>query len=498
MIVKDEEEFLEACLASASGLVDEMVVYDTGSTDGTVALARSLGARVIEGTWHDDFGRARNAALEECRGEWILHLDADEVATFDRDRLRTGLRNARDLDALLVEIRNIGEDGAVTFHHVNRRLFRRERAHWVGRLHERVESRTGRPLREARLDGVAIDHFGYTPALLEARGKRERNIRIAEAEFAAASDADRAVLGLNLARAHSGAGRWDDAVEVASTVRAMTGIDDEVRRLVLRVGIEALIEAGRLHDAVEWVEAFRAAGGAHDLAEYLQGTIDLFGGGDGRRLAELGDVADVIDADGISVPTATLTLRTALAQYAEGRYGAAAERFDALLTERPDLQLWGRLATCVVESLGDVDAFVASIPEASLRTVMAQVLLEPVHVGEVVGVALRSVHEDDPRLAAYAVHHAKRLDDLEAVIAWATLVRNAELPEHCPLLAFAEDVSRPAAERFMAAVAGHAAFADERARRLLDQLVDQLRPEDEPLAIHTLQELAPELIVSES
>ena len=78
LIVKDEEKALPECLASLDRLVDEVVVYDTGSTDATVELARRAGARVIEGYWDDDFGRARNASLEQCRGEWILWIDADE------------------------------------------------------------------------------------------------------------------------------------------------------------------------------------------------------------------------------------------------------------------------------------------------------------------------------------------------------------------------------------------------------------------------------------
>ncbi len=78
LIVRDEEQALPRCLASLRTLVDEVVVYDTGSTDSTGELARQAGARVIEGYWDDDFGRARNACLQHCRGESILWIDADE------------------------------------------------------------------------------------------------------------------------------------------------------------------------------------------------------------------------------------------------------------------------------------------------------------------------------------------------------------------------------------------------------------------------------------
>ncbi len=93
LIVKDEETILADCLASLQGLVDEIVVYDTGSTDGTIELARAAGAKVIEGYWDDNFGRARNTALEQCTGQWILHIDADETIVGDVAATRDLLRN---------------------------------------------------------------------------------------------------------------------------------------------------------------------------------------------------------------------------------------------------------------------------------------------------------------------------------------------------------------------------------------------------------------------
>ncbi len=79
MIMKNEEDELPLVLASAAALADEIVIYDTGSTDRSVVVARELGATVIEGYWDEDFSRARNEALERCSGDWILWLDADEA-----------------------------------------------------------------------------------------------------------------------------------------------------------------------------------------------------------------------------------------------------------------------------------------------------------------------------------------------------------------------------------------------------------------------------------
>jgi len=79
MIVKDEEKFLEQCLLSVQGLVDEIVIVDTGSTDKTKEIALRFTSKVYDFVWDDDFAAARNESLKYATGEWILILDADEV-----------------------------------------------------------------------------------------------------------------------------------------------------------------------------------------------------------------------------------------------------------------------------------------------------------------------------------------------------------------------------------------------------------------------------------
>jgi glycosyltransferase involved in cell wall biosynthesis len=78
MIVRNEERKLARALDSARDWVGEIVVVDTGSTDRTVEIAESYGARVIHFPWCDDFSAARNASLDAATNEWALVLDADE------------------------------------------------------------------------------------------------------------------------------------------------------------------------------------------------------------------------------------------------------------------------------------------------------------------------------------------------------------------------------------------------------------------------------------
>jgi Flp pilus assembly protein TadD len=79
MITKNEANCLAACLHSVQPIANEIVVGDTGSSDATAAIAEQFGARVMPILWENDFASARNQVLEAATGDWLLHMDADEV-----------------------------------------------------------------------------------------------------------------------------------------------------------------------------------------------------------------------------------------------------------------------------------------------------------------------------------------------------------------------------------------------------------------------------------
>jgi tetratricopeptide (TPR) repeat protein len=83
MIVKDEEEHLPNALNSVKDAVDEIIIVDTGSTDNTIEIARSFGAKVYHYEWNNDFASARNEALKYATCDWILSMDADDEMNAD-------------------------------------------------------------------------------------------------------------------------------------------------------------------------------------------------------------------------------------------------------------------------------------------------------------------------------------------------------------------------------------------------------------------------------
>ena len=95
LIVKNEAANLTDCLASCSGLADQIVVVDSGSTDDTVAIAEQFGAKVVVHTLWQGFGPQRQVAQSHVTGDWVLWLDADERLT---PTLKVAIREAITLD----------------------------------------------------------------------------------------------------------------------------------------------------------------------------------------------------------------------------------------------------------------------------------------------------------------------------------------------------------------------------------------------------------------
>ena len=96
MVVKNEEIDLAACLDSVGDFVSEIILVDTGSTDQTVEIARSFGAKIKHFEWGDDFSAARNESIKNAVGDWIFILDPDErIKPLDLIRLKHAVASNR-------------------------------------------------------------------------------------------------------------------------------------------------------------------------------------------------------------------------------------------------------------------------------------------------------------------------------------------------------------------------------------------------------------------
>ncbi len=157
MIVKNEEDNLPRCLDSVRGVVDEIVIVDTGSTDRTVEIAESYGARVFNHPWEGNFSKARNYSLKYATCDWILILDADEeLNKEDAPKLKEIAKN-KEFKIVSFIIKNKYKDSTQEGHAQMVRLYKNfNGVHYTGIVHNAIQY-SGKCLYSS----ITIIHHGY-------------------------------------------------------------------------------------------------------------------------------------------------------------------------------------------------------------------------------------------------------------------------------------------------------------------------------------------------
>jgi glycosyltransferase involved in cell wall biosynthesis len=229
MIVKDEEAMLPRCLAAVRDHVDELIVVDTGSSDRTVEIAESFGARVLHHEWTGDFAAARNVSLEAATGDWLMYLDADEVLVDgDGAALRDLLGRTWREAFYLTETNHVGdlEDGAAVAHNALRLFRNRPEYRFEGRVHEQFAHRLPNLPERLQHSAARIEHFGYLGAVRDAKEKSRRNLELLERQVADGVDTPFLHFNLGSERAASG----DVAGSLAHLQRAWDKLDGDPER----------------------------------------------------------------------------------------------------------------------------------------------------------------------------------------------------------------------------------------------------------------------------
>lgn len=183
MIVKNEEKNIERALSWGRSVMWEQIVVDTGSTDRTVEIAREMGATVCEFEWIDDFSAAKNYAIEQCTGDWIALLDADEyMVPEDVKKLPDFIEELylRDLDGLSTGWQQLNDEGKIFSSGTQVRIFRNlPDIRYRRRIHEQLESNTGRELRLGdAVNELSIFHTGYQKEALGEKKRSGRNMKL--------------------------------------------------------------------------------------------------------------------------------------------------------------------------------------------------------------------------------------------------------------------------------------------------------------------------------
>jgi glycosyltransferase involved in cell wall biosynthesis len=178
LIVKNEEQRLPQCLESLRSLTDEIIVVDTGSSDRTVAIAKKYQARVFHFEWCDDFSQARNYAIAQAKGKWILVIDADEV--LEQSTIATLQEVIQRDDCLAVNLLRSEIDAKQAPYSLVLRLFRNHPAiAFTGLYHESIDQsvvalQTQEPHWQVlNVEVPVLLHYGYTDSEIQLKHKYE-------------------------------------------------------------------------------------------------------------------------------------------------------------------------------------------------------------------------------------------------------------------------------------------------------------------------------------
>jgi len=488
LIVKDERDNLGRCLASLERFCEEVVVYDTGSTDGTADLARRSGAVVVEGRWDDDFAAARNAALEHCRGEWVLWIDADEALTGDPAAQREALAAAgADVEAMVVMIDNLrGTAASTTVAHPACRLFRRAYGCWSGKVHEQVVARSGpADLELAVAKSVRITHWGYLASEFARKDKAARNLRSALLEVSGSDGPTPPDKLVDLARSYGLAGRPEEALR---TAREAVAADPApaVRRRALRTVVAALVSLGRAEEALEAAGELRAASRRTVTADVETARVLVSLGRHHEALEVLGRVRPGTDDDGNEHAAGSLAALRATALARAGRPGEAADVLLETLRSEGGMDVHvGTLVWCLEAAGRSLAEIAEAVPQGRAVAFLGQLPQLEAGVADRVLEAWHAAAPSRPVLAA-ASTVADRLP-LERRAVWSTRLRAADLAHACPLV-------RPtghALETLLASALALERFADRRGRMTVAALVQRLTRNERERVRRDLASLAP-------
>ena len=490
-IAKNEEEFIGNSIINVLKSADEAIVYDTGSTDRTVEIAREAGATVIEGFWNDHFADARNRAMDYARGRYIITVDADE-------RLVGGAEIRRILDSQEPEVVNLSlldgqRDGSTNRVAVTRRIWMRGRRLYINALHEQpvipgetFPTTATRELFEP--EGTGILHVGN---VRRAEGKNPRNERIALLEVDAAREfgpgpaASFAIY--NAARAV----RDHDRQLQLALEAAKVGGDNKIALQPIHLALQ--LEAGKLSDAE--FEALMARLVDHDPTNGWLPALRM-----GRAVAK-GDHEQVIEQaalvtpgtmSGLSVRFALVAERAATSARHLGRTELALEFVSRGLAEGTVAATLEDIVTWCDEVGADLTSVLDPATRPALR-VLAE-LAARVEDGYLAIPLLDWIiarSPDDPLVIQAGCHRAVHDSDVKGALAW-TLHAMAAGVDTNPMAAVAADPTRTMPERLMAAaldVELHPGHAD--AESTLRELLGHVPALEQSEIVQDLVEIAP-------
>lgn len=182
VIVKNEEKNIGQWLNNMRQIADEIIVVDTGSTDNTLTILGNADITPYYFNWCNDFAAAKNYAIQQATGDWIVFLDADEY--FDASsvkRFRTEMTRYhanKKIGAIMCQLVNIDTDNRnkIIDTMIQVRIFRNSKdIYYKNPVHEQLVTKPGKYIMQKCFD-LQIIHTGYSAGILRKKAERDLHI----------------------------------------------------------------------------------------------------------------------------------------------------------------------------------------------------------------------------------------------------------------------------------------------------------------------------------
>ncbi|MGO4495984.1 glycosyltransferase [Paenibacillus sp. 2RAB27] len=180
----NEAENIAKCIVALHGAVDEILLIDSSTDDTRNISLQFPKVRVVPIEWEDNFGAARNIGLQHVRTDWVIWIDADEILIpEDVHAIRdvASIYNQLDIIPVLIIWHLNRINGTIQHDFSQVRMFPAQRGlRYYGRIHEQIATEKGvyQLDKYRRAVKIRLDHTGYEPAILQNKGKLERNLRL--------------------------------------------------------------------------------------------------------------------------------------------------------------------------------------------------------------------------------------------------------------------------------------------------------------------------------
>lgn len=247
MMVKNEEELLPGCLDSIRDWVDEIIVVDTGSTDRTIEIAESYGAKIFHQPWEGNFSKHRNHSIELATCDWIFIIDADE--RYEPDHIDGLLKavNSGEHEIISINVYNLygSADHKLTAVNSMRFFLREMNLRYEGIVHNSLCFPDGARISRAPF---VMQHLGYDLSPEKMLAKYERSHALIQKQIE--ENPDHGFAWFNLAQLYRGrmaedVEKWGPKViHAAKRVLELIGPDDPNRSHFFVMA----------HDQISWTE----------------------------------------------------------------------------------------------------------------------------------------------------------------------------------------------------------------------------------------------------